>query len=248
MALRQRKKTKKYIQKVKSFAKCSNCKTNDDHCLEFHHINDKKFTIANAMRLGMSISSVKKETKKCIILCSNCHRELHFLEQNKEYNNLNLKEIFKKELEKLEIISNLKKCKYCKKEFKGTLTKRLYCSSECQEKNTKIRKKKEYLENYRNNPPKNKTKKQLLKEKSIRKKDLKNLIKKYIMQFKLKNGCSKCGEKRWFCLDFHHKKDKLKNVSSMLSQAYSLQSVKKEMTKCDLLCANCHKKEHYEND
>lgn len=244
MALRQKQKSKNYIQKVKSFACCQNCGINDDACLEFHHLNDKKFTIANAIRLGMSINSIKKEMRKCIILCSNCHRDLHFLEKYKKYENINLEDIFELEIQKLNKINNLKNCKYCNKEFKGTKKNRLYCSDSCQSKNTKIRKKKEYLENYRDNIPEEKSKEVLLKEKSIRRKDLKNNIKKYIINFKFKNGCTQCGEKKWFCLDFHHKEDKIKNVSKMLSQAYSIDTVKKEISKCELLCANCHKKEH----
>ena len=44
--------------------------------LEFHHINpsQKDFTISNDhFRLQEAI----KESKKCILICSNCHKELH---------------------------------------------------------------------------------------------------------------------------------------------------------------------------
>jgi predicted transcriptional regulator len=46
--------------------------------LEFHHLdpNEKDFLIS---RKGYSISweRVKKELEKCILVCSNCHREIH---------------------------------------------------------------------------------------------------------------------------------------------------------------------------
>tara|TARA_Y100000310_G_scaffold304375_1_gene343473 strand:- start:2609 stop:3085 length:477 start_codon:yes stop_codon:yes gene_type:complete len=45
--------------------------------LEFHHKNnDKKDHIARMIK-GFSRQKVLKEAKKCILLCANCHRELH---------------------------------------------------------------------------------------------------------------------------------------------------------------------------
>jgi len=43
---------------------------------DFHHINPsiKDFAIAKRMR---SVSGVKNELDKCVLLCSNCHRILH---------------------------------------------------------------------------------------------------------------------------------------------------------------------------
>ena len=45
--------------------------------LEFHHINgeDKDFGISS--RNIIDIEAYKKEVDKCILLCSNCHREVH---------------------------------------------------------------------------------------------------------------------------------------------------------------------------
>lgn len=62
--------------------KCEIC--NYDKCnaaLEFHHIEDKKFSI------GLTISRLSEEDyqniifgeiDKCLLLCANCHREIHF--------------------------------------------------------------------------------------------------------------------------------------------------------------------------
>lgn len=46
--------------------------------LEFHHVNpnEKKFSISK--RRGFTFENIKSELDKCIILCSNCHKELHF--------------------------------------------------------------------------------------------------------------------------------------------------------------------------
>lgn len=46
--------------------------------LEFHHLdpNKKDFTIAD-FKGKVFNESIKKELDKCILVCSNCHREIH---------------------------------------------------------------------------------------------------------------------------------------------------------------------------
>lgn len=46
--------------------------------LNFHHTNpeDKKFTI-NSYSMTYKSEKIIKELNKCILLCSNCHREIH---------------------------------------------------------------------------------------------------------------------------------------------------------------------------
>lgn len=55
--------------------------------LDFHHLdpNEKDATIA-AMLNSASMENIKKEVDKCKLLCSNCHRELHFKPCENEYN------------------------------------------------------------------------------------------------------------------------------------------------------------------
>lgn len=47
--------------------------------LEFHHVESdlKEANIFNMVRAGVSFAKVQREIAKCVILCSNCHRELH---------------------------------------------------------------------------------------------------------------------------------------------------------------------------
>lgn len=60
--------------------KCEIC--GYDKCnaaLEFHHINpnEKEFGIS-VSGVTRSIEELKKEADKCLLLCCNCHRELHW--------------------------------------------------------------------------------------------------------------------------------------------------------------------------
>lgn len=58
--------------------KCVKCGYNKYvGALEFHHVDgNKDFGIA-AKGYTRSWEKIKKELDKCILLCSNCHREIH---------------------------------------------------------------------------------------------------------------------------------------------------------------------------
>lgn len=59
--------------------------------------------------------------------------------------------------------------------------------------------------------------------------------------------CRQCGEGHPACLDFHHQGEKTLGVSEMVVYGYSKNSIEEEIERCSVLCANCHRKEHYVN-
>jgi len=69
----------------------------------------------------------------------------------------------------------------------------------------------------------------------------------FVRRVKRLGSCSECVEDRWYCLDFHHCGDKEFELSDMVHSGYSIIKIKKEIRKCKLLCANCHREEHYQN-
>jgi hypothetical protein len=63
--------------------------------------------------------------------------------------------------------------------------------------------------------------------------------------FKKKLKCE-CGESHPACLDFHHREgtEKLFSVSEGFAK-YTEEKVLAEVAKCDVICANCHRKHHF---
>ena len=72
-----------------------------------------------------------------------------------------------------------------------------------------------------------------------------DLISNEVNDYKVKKGCAHCGyNEKAVALDFHHKnrEDKIINVSSHWKTSWKqYQKMKKEMEKCIVLCANCHR-------
>lgn len=59
--------------------KCSLCGYNKcQQALEFHHLdpNEKDFSLSDR-NIKLDWEEIKKELEKCILICSNCHREIH---------------------------------------------------------------------------------------------------------------------------------------------------------------------------
>lgn len=73
---------KEFVKRFKNICKCSVCGEDRGWLLDFHHCNgeDKLREVAYMYKYG-SINSLKKEIRKCKVLCANCHRDLHYQEK-----------------------------------------------------------------------------------------------------------------------------------------------------------------------
>ena len=67
----------------------------------------------------------------------------------------------------------------------------------------------------------------------------------FINQYKIKRGCSRCGERDPVVLDLHHEGTKELSISDACGYSWSLARLLEELDKCIVLCANCHKKAHF---
>ena len=72
---KNRKKHISYVNNVKNNRLFGNVFLEYPEVLDFDHINnDKKFNISEFKSHTLGFNVVKKEIKKCEIVCSNCHR------------------------------------------------------------------------------------------------------------------------------------------------------------------------------
>ena len=78
--LNRKKQLHAYYTELKQFYKCMNptCPYHvdplDECCLDFHHLKDKKFGLAQAGQRKKE--DIIAEVKKCTMLCAICHRKV----------------------------------------------------------------------------------------------------------------------------------------------------------------------------
>lgn len=82
-----------------------------------------------------------------------------------------------------------------------------------------------------------------------RRKVARDAIALWVREYKEAKGCMDCGGTfPFFVLDLDHRGDeqKVAAVSRMITDTGSLRLVKREVEKCDVVCANCHRVRTYE--
>ena len=113
--------------------KCSLCGYNKNYAaLEFHHVDpsQKAFQLDARHLSNTAMDDIIKESEKCILVCSNCHKEIH-------YPDLQTSIVEEMETNKKSILKPKRKqaiCPVCGKQFDYTKGK-TYCSEECRYSN-----------------------------------------------------------------------------------------------------------------
>jgi hypothetical protein len=77
-------------------------------------------------------------------------------------------------------------------------------------------------------------------EKQLAQRDKQNLKRK-LAEIKEASGCVDCGINNHIILDFDHLRNKKYNISRMIHDGFSWKAIKKEIEKCEIVCANCHR-------
>ena len=69
-------------------------------------------------------------------------------------------------------------------------------------------------------------------------------------EFKSRLACIKCGENHPSTLDFHHviPDPANKKITDLIRAGRFSFAIEEIMNKCVVLCSNCHRKHHYEED
>ncbi len=83
-----------------------------------------------------------------------------------------------------------------------------------------------------------------------RKKRRQKEIHDWYREYKSTLCCIKCGETHPACLQFHHRDrtEKKFALGEVGSRASSIKSLMQEISKCEVLCVNCHAKHHWKEN
>ena len=68
---------KEFIRRYKSYCCCAHCGEKDWVVLDLHHVDPEGKDANPSALMGGSREKIKEEIRKCIVLCSNCHRREH---------------------------------------------------------------------------------------------------------------------------------------------------------------------------
>lgn len=117
--------------------------------LEFHHLDPsvKSFQLDSRHLSNTSPKKLLEEADKCILVCSNCHREIH----NEHLDKNNIPVLLNEMTSNHHNLGRKNKtsiCKYCGKEFPYSKGK-IYCSDECREKDKNYPSKEELMIKYK---------------------------------------------------------------------------------------------------
>ncbi len=76
----RKKKVAKWWKEYKQTLCCSSCGEDHPACLDFHHRDpkQKEISLAHAARAGWAQKRILAEVTKCVVLCTNCHRKVHY--------------------------------------------------------------------------------------------------------------------------------------------------------------------------
>ena len=80
-AIFQKERNIMLVEQAKSCG-CKKCGEKRSYVLDFHHINaEDKINVIAHMIKSSGEKTLIEELAKCDVLCANCHREFHFLNQ-----------------------------------------------------------------------------------------------------------------------------------------------------------------------
>jgi len=78
-ARKQKVENRDFVRDIKEKNGCIRCGETKYWRLAFHHLGDKEFTISKRIS---SRKRLEQEIAKCIVVCHNCHADIHHEERN----------------------------------------------------------------------------------------------------------------------------------------------------------------------
>ncbi|HEY8823284.1 MAG TPA: hypothetical protein VIP07_00180 [Candidatus Limnocylindria bacterium] len=218
---------------------CVDCGERDIVVLEFDHVREKVADVSDYAAGGRSWPRVKAEIDKCEVRCANCHRRKTRATSVRPQMTVESAPVVTQPTRAqltLDAALGLRTCRVCKAvkplmEFPfrsvARQTRQWLCLS-CQRAYTK--------DWYGRN-----RQKQIALARVRRDREAKNLGRR-IRDYLRDHPCVDCGESEPDVLDFDHLRDKRANVSRLVHGAMSWDLIVKEIAKCEVRCANCHRR------
>jgi len=76
----RKRQLQQWFLELKQGYKCVVCSEDYPPCLDFHHENsdDKDVGVGHMASKGFSKARILKEIEKCVCVCANCHRKIHY--------------------------------------------------------------------------------------------------------------------------------------------------------------------------
>lgn len=73
---------------------CAVCTEDDIACLDYHHIDPEEKSFSMSCRVKRRIlRTLLRESAKCVVLCSNCHRKHHYYGDYMEFRKPGIREM-----------------------------------------------------------------------------------------------------------------------------------------------------------
>lgn len=220
---------------------CVDCGETDIVVLEFDHIAEKLGDISTYAGGGRSWERVKAEIDKCEVRCANCHRrktrERASVNRSPTLNSSRPQPTPSAAIQlRLDAALGIRTCRVCKQtkpltEFPFRSVKRQtrqWICLLCQRVYTSLwyeRNKKRHIANV-----------------DVRSREVIRELRSQVRDYLLDHPCVDCGEKDPGVLDFDHLREKRADLSTLVQSAVSWRAVEAEIAKCEVRCANCHRR------
>lgn len=136
-------------------------------------------------------------------------------------------------------MDQIHECKNCGKKYKARLSTQKFCSKKCREAHWIVNNRERSNASSRRYRAKRYAEEGQWYDNGVKARALKA----WMIELKQK-PCTDCGGRfEVCCMDFDHRKEteKTYNVGSMFAHHYSRELIETELTKCDLVCSNCHR-------
>lgn len=218
---------------------CIDCGETDIVVLEFDHVDTKTENVTRYASGGRSWALIAAEISRCEVRCANCHRrkteERRHAPSGRAVAAPRTEAVQPQQL-LLESALDLRECRVCHITkalpdfpFRSIARQtRAWICRECQ----RIASRAWYEANRDRQATNSRRSRRRAQERA------RDVVDAHLRA----HPCVDCGEHDLTVLDFDHLRDKVADISTMVRQGRSLDDIAREIGKCEVRCANCHRR------